>query len=164
MKIPKKIDLTPIPHPSGHELAADLAKAASSMPAVTREGQAEISAEFDKLTKALVKIAHESWRMEGAVLDPETGEPKSELSPQDARRLAKALEKINETLKSLGIKVYDRKGESWDAGLPDKVITDEPREGLSKEQIIRTLEPTIMWNETMVQRGKIDIASPPTEK
>jgi molecular chaperone GrpE (heat shock protein) len=164
MNIPEKIDLSAIPYPSPAELAADLAKAASSMPAETQEGQAASSAEVDRLTKALVAVANQSWRMAAAVLDPETKEPKSELSPQDARRVAKALEGMRETLESLGIKVVDRKGEPFDAGLPDKVITEEPREGLSKEQIIRTLRPTIIWNQTMVQRGEIDIAVPPVKK
>jgi hypothetical protein len=64
------------------------------------------------------------------------------------------------TFDSLGIRIIDRIGESFDAGLPDQVVTEEPREGLTREQIIRTIRPTIMWNQTMVQRGEIDIAVP----
>ena len=160
MKIPKKIDLTALPYPDAGDLADDLKKAASHEQDGLKEKKSASAAEIKNMTNALVSITHQSWRMGAAILDPETKEPKSEFSERDIRKAAKALETITETLESLGIKVVDRKGEPFDAGLPDKVVTEEAKEGLSKEQIIKTLRPTIIWHQTMVQRGEIDIATP----
>ena len=160
MKIPKKIDLTALPYPAAGDLADDLKKAASNEQDGLKEKKSASAAEIKKMTNALVSITHQSWRMGAAILDPETKEPKSEFSEQDARKAASALEKITNTLESLGIIVKDRKGLPFDAGLPEKVLTEEAKEGLSKEQIIRTVQPTIMWHQTMVQRGQIDIATP----
>ena len=42
--------------------------------------------------------------------------------------------------------------------LPTQIHTT--MEGITKEQVIRTIRPTIMWNQTMMQRGQIDIAVP----
>jgi hypothetical protein len=113
-----------------------------------------------ELSKALIAIAGQSWRLSTAVNDPETGDTKTELSPQEMRKLANALEAIQQSIQELGIRVIDRCNEDFHPGLPDQVVTEEPREGISKERIIRTIRPTIIWNQTMVQRGEIDIAVP----
>jgi len=112
------------------------------------------------LKKALVANANQVWRIASVVTDPETREPREELRPQDIRKIAKAIESFMETFDGLGIRVIDRLGEAFNAGLPDQVITEEAREGLTREQIIRTIRPTIVWNEVMLQRGEVDIAVP----
>ncbi|WP_395745398.1 hypothetical protein [Prosthecobacter sp.] len=110
--------------------------------------------------KALIAIANQSWRIGGALIEVETNEPKSVLSPQEIKKLSKALETICEATQALGIRVIDRCNEDFHPGLPDQVVTEEPREGISKERVIRTIRPTIMWHQTLVQRGEIDIAVP----
>lgn len=110
--------------------------------------------------KGLASISNQAWRIAGALLDPESKEPKTGLSSQEIRKINHALESIMASLGEVGIRIIDRQGETFNAGLPDEVISEEPREGISREQVLRTIRPTIMWNQTMVQRGEIDIAVP----
>lgn len=164
MKPPNKIDLTVVEFPSPADIVSTLGKILSSDTPPEKQSDSVNSDNVTMLSKALVTIANQAWRMSCAAIDSESKESKHELTTQDLKKIGNALDGMIETLTSLGIKVVDRLGESFDAGLPDQVVTEEIREGISKEQIIRTIRPTIMWNQTMVQRGEIDIAVPSTEK
>jgi molecular chaperone GrpE (heat shock protein) len=112
------------------------------------------------LQKSLITIANQMWRIASSIIDTESKEIKSELSAHEIKKVGNSLESIKETLGGVGLRVIDRLGESFNAGLPEQVVTEETQEGLSKEQIIRTIRPTIMWHQTMVQRGEIDVAVP----
>jgi hypothetical protein len=112
----------------------------------------------------MILITNQLWRIETVVNDPENGEIKTDLSSQEMRKIANALEAIKQSIGELGIRIKDRCNEDFHPGLPDQVVTEEPREGISKERIIRTIRPTILWNQTMVQRGEIDIAVPILKK
>jgi hypothetical protein len=159
MKLPEKLDITIIPLPSAVELANDLSGVFSSNQRSDRSADSASSTEII-LQKALVENANQVWRILTSVIDSESKEIKELISPQEIKKVANAIEKLIATFDSLGIRIIDRLGESFNAGLPDQVVTEEPREGLTREQIIRTIRPTIMWNQTMVQRGEIDIAVP----
>ena len=120
--------------------------------------------ELMALRRALVVVAHQAWRMGCVAIDAETKEPKEALSTLEIKRIASALENLAEILGELEIKTMDRVGEPFNAGLPEQVVTEEPQSGISQERIIRTIRPTILWKQTMVQRGEIDIAVPKAEK
>lgn len=156
MKIPDKLKMIKLEHPEAAELAAEFAKI---LPPKALIGQ-EDSSEIAMLSKALVAVANQTWRVTSAILDPESNEVKCELSTQEIKKVSNALEGIKEALGGIGIKIIDRLGEPFNAGLPEQVVTEEAQEGISKEQIIRTIRPTLMWHQTMVQRGEIDIAVP----
>ena len=159
MKSPEKLDLPTITLPSAAELASEVSKLLSCNPEPGRSSEESLSAEII-LRKALISNVNQIWRISTAVIDPETKEIKEELRPQEIRKIAKAIESLMEAFGGLGIRVIDRLGEPFNAGLPDQVVTEEPREGITREQIIRTIRPTIVWNDTMVQRGEVDIAVP----
>ncbi len=114
--------------------------------------------------KAMVQLASQFWRLSSVLKDAETDQPKTELNSQDIRKLSNIAEAMQEIILSLGIRVIDRCGEDFHPGLPDVVVTEEPKEGISKERIIRTIRPTILCGQTMVQRGEIDIAVPMEKK
>jgi hypothetical protein len=158
MNIPSILEIKVTSFPSAESLAGCIVGTAS--PAVPPETSALNSDTKLELSKALIAIAGQSWRLKTAITDPETGDTKNELSSQELRKVANALEAISQTLQELGIRVIDRCNEDFHPGLPDQVITEEPREGISKERIIRTIRPTIIWHQMMVQRGEIDIAVP----
>jgi hypothetical protein len=163
MKPPEKIDLPAIPLPSAAELAAVASTLLSSDQEPQRSHSASSTAE-PILQKALIMNANQIWRISSVVIDPETKEAREELRPQEIRKVAKAIESLMETFNGLGIRIIDRLGEPFNPGLPDQVVTEEPREGFTREQIIRTIRPTIVWNETMIQRGEVDIAVPAKTK
>lgn len=159
MKLPEKLDISIIPLPSAVELANHLAGVFSSGQRSDRSADPASSSEVI-LQKALVENVNQVWRIMNAVIDSEKKEIKALISPQEIKKVANAIEKLISIFDSLGIRIIDRLGESYDTGLPDQVVTEEPRERLTREEIIRTIRPTIMWNQTMVQRGEIDIAVP----
>jgi hypothetical protein len=163
MKPPKELDLPSIPRPSPAELTGEVSKLLSFDPEADRSSEASTSAE-PTLQKAVIMSANQIWRISSVVIDPETKEAREELRPQEIRKIVKAIESLMETFQGLGIRVIDRLGEPFNPGLPDQVVTEEPREGFTREQIIRTIRPTIVWNETMVQRGEVDIAVPAKTK
>lgn len=160
MKPPNKINLKTVQHPLASELAAELGKMLPPEILVEKENPAD----FTMLSSALVAVANQAWRISNAIFDSDSKEARSELSPQEVRKVGNALESIKETLGGLGLKIIDRLGEPFNAGLPEQVVTEESQEGISKEQIIRTIRPTLMWHQTMVQRGEIDIAVPAVKK
>lgn len=160
MKIPDKINLIAVEHPLASELAAELGKTLPPEILVAQNKSAEVT----MLSKALVTVANQTWRIAGAVIDPDSKDLKNELSGQDIKKVGNAIESIKDTLSGLGIKIIDRFGEPFNTGLPEQVVTEESRDGISKEQIIRTIRPTIMWHQTMAQRGEIDIVVPIVKK
>jgi hypothetical protein len=114
----------------------------------------------ENIVRSITLLASQSWRLSTVIIDAETEQPRAELNSQDIRKLSNIVEAMQEIIQSLGIRVIDRCGEDFHPGLPDLVVTEEPREGISKERIIRTIRPTILHGQTMVQRGEIDIAVP----
>ena len=114
------------------------------------------------MQKALISLANEYWLAEILLMDSETGEPKETLTTE-LKRLGSALERMKGVLTELGIKIHDRTGETFNPGLPYQVVTEEPRVGISTEQVTRTIKPTIIWQQTTVQRGEIEIAVPITK-
>ncbi len=160
MRIPDKLDLAMVAHPSAIQLASDLLQTLESESSSRQEASGATPAEVAMLQKSLISVANQVWRIASAIIDTDSRETKSELSAQEIKKVGNSLESIKETLGGLGIKVIDRLGEPFNAGLPEQVVTEETQEGISREQIIRTIRPTIMWHQTMVQRGEIDVAVP----
>jgi hypothetical protein len=163
MKLPKELKIPQINPPSAAELITQIALESTTPSTPTETGQ-RLENEIGLMSKAMILITNQLWRLETVVNDPENGEMKTDLSSQEMRKIANALEAIKQSVGELGIRIKDRCNEDFHAGLPDQVVTEEPREGISKERIIRTIRPTIFWNQTMVQRGEIDIAVPILKK
>ena len=160
MTPPNKLDITKFEFPDAAGFAEEIENSSTCCPTVSGQESNASAAAVQDLSKALISIANQAWRIGGAIIDPDTKDAKSELSAQEIKKVGNSLESIKETLGSLGIKIIDRLGEPFNAGLPEQVVTEESLEGISKEQIIRTIRPTLMWHQTMVQRGEIDIAVP----
>lgn len=160
MKIPPEIDLQKVRLPDAGELAAELLK---QNPGRDEVAKAEhVSSTQIAMQKALISLTNECWLAEVLVMDRETGEPKETLTTE-LKRLGSALERMKGILTELGIKIHDRTGEAFNPGLPYQVVTEEPRVGINTEQVTRTIKPTIIWQQTTVQRGEIEIAVPITK-
>jgi hypothetical protein len=163
MRLPKELQIPQIAPPSVVELLTQTALQ-STHPNTPPEASQRLENEIGLMSKTMILITNQLWRIETVVNDPENGEMKTDLSSQEMRKIANALEAIKQSVGELGIRIKDRCNEDFHPGLPDQVVTEEPREGISKERIIRTIRPTIFWNQTMVQRGEIDIAVPILKK
>lgn len=160
IKIPEELAIPRASYPSPTELTNIVTQAGAPIVCESGGKLDPREGEITNLSKAMISLANQIWRMSVAIRDSDSKEAKAEFTSQDVRKISNALDAMGETIDGLGIKVIDRLNESFNAGLPDQVVTEEPREGISKEQIIRTIRPTIIWHQTMVQRGEIDIAVP----
>ncbi len=156
MKIPESLNIPPSDFPSAVSDLASLEKVAPE----SRSSSANESDEVTAMRRAVITAANQAWRMGLALNDSETQESKTELTNHDLRKLNQAYESLKQALTGLGLRIFDRNGEDFHPGLPEQVITEEAQEGITRERIIRTIRPTIMWHQTMVQRGEIDIAFP----
>jgi hypothetical protein len=161
MKIPEELVLPSPDWPDAHELARELAKQLSSH-GQTGLGDAKIVVEVisPSLAKPILSLATSAWRLRGKVIDPLSNEINEDISKDDLKKMARYLEAIYAALAEIGIAIKDRRGEAFDYGLPEKVVAAEPQEGLSREQIVETVRPTIYWNEKLVQQGEVIIATP----
>ena len=153
-KLPSYIEIVVHPYPSADELLQQVD------PIPTSSSSREASLDITAIRSQICPFADQLWRLQGVIFEGENREVRDGLNGAEVRKLARSLEAMEAIIESIGIRVIDRCDQDWDAGLPETVITEEPKEGISKERILRTIRPTIMWNQTMVQRGEIDIAVP----
>jgi hypothetical protein len=107
------------------------------------------------IARALVTIANHAWKAASRSSNPDSFD-----SASDLRRVQRSLTGIMEALNEIGLEVRNHTGDTFDYGLPLKVITAQPTQGIEKEVIIETLRPTLFWNNNIVQMGEVIIASP----
>ena len=112
-------------------------------------------------TTELLVIVLNAWRIKTKTVDPISKEPKEELAKEDVKRICRHLESIYDSFTRLGIQIIDRTGESFDYGLPEKVVAAKPQDGISKELVLETLRPTVKWNNKIFP-GEVEIATPKT--
>jgi len=110
--------------------------------------------------KNLSGLATHAWKLRGRVIDPQTKEPRDEIKKEDVRKMVRHVEAMFEALTALNVEVRDRTGETFDYGLPDKIVASNPQAGLTKELIVETIRPTIYWMNHIAQTGEVVIATP----
>ena len=104
-------------------------------------------------------IVINAWKIKSRMTDALSKELKAELAKDDVKKISRYLESIFDSFARLGIEIIDRTGESFDYGLPEKVVTAKPQDGISKELVLETLRPTIKWNN-QIYPGEVEIATP----
>jgi hypothetical protein len=110
------------------------------------------------IAKMMAMVATNAWKLKTKMSGGEEREIKEEW-----KRLYRHVDAIFENLADVGVEVKDRTGEPFDYGLPEKVITSHPTPGISRESVIETIRPTIYFNNQIIQRGEVVIATPETE-
>ena len=91
-------------------------------------------------------IVINAWKIKSRMTDALSKELKEELAKDDVKKISRYLESIFDSFARLGIEIIDRTGECFDYGLPEKVVTAKPQDGICKELVLETLRPTIKWN------------------
>lgn len=107
------------------------------------------------IVDALAAIATNACRARNRMVDPDSGEVKEEM-----KRVYRDIGAQYDALDQIGIKISDMRGKPYDAGMALTVITFEPQPGLSKDQIIETIKPTVTWNGQMIQVGEVIVGTP----
>lgn len=107
-----------------------------------------------QLVKALVEIATHVWKAKTRMVDGLSGEVRDEM-----KRVYGDIERIYKCFDELGIVIKDHTGETFDYGLPLKVIATKPMT-VNEEVVTETLKPTIYWQDKIIQHGEVEIGTP----
>jgi hypothetical protein len=162
MKIPEELEIRGVEWPDPHELASEVLKYSTALQHDELEGS--LPSEFvvsRPFVKAVLAVATNAWRIRTKLLDSISGELREDLAKEDFRKVNRYADAILEALTNIGLEVKDRTGETFDYGMPEKVIAAQPQEGLNREQVIETIRPSVYWGNQIVQHGEVIIATPP---
>lgn len=162
MEPPPELKIRQPDFPTGLELANDLAKSLAEQSKADGEkspGIKTVDTVPVTFAKETLAIVINIWRIKSRMTDALSKKPKEELAKEDVKKIARYLESIHDSFIQLGIEIIDRTGESFDYGLPEKVVTAKPQEGISKELVVETLRPTVKWNN-QIYPGEVEIATP----
>jgi hypothetical protein len=107
------------------------------------------------ILRGLADIATNAWRARSKMLDGASGEVRDEM-----KRVFRHIEGILETFKEMGLEIKDHTGDPFDYGLPLKVVTTQPTQGIVKESVLETIKPTIYWQKQIIQMGEVVITTP----
>jgi hypothetical protein len=107
------------------------------------------------MVHAMADIATNAWKAKEKMTFGDSGEVRDEM-----KRVFRHVESILESLREMGLEVKSHTGESFDYGLPLKVVTTQPTQGITKESVIETIKPTIYWQSKIIQMGEVVIATP----
>ena len=154
MKPPKKFRIKVREIPNDEELIEKLSQ--MRLPASEAEG---VSGELHYvvaplLVKALVDIATHVWKARSRMVDAFSGEVRDEM-----KRIYGDMERIYKCFDELGIVIKDHTGETFDYGLPLKVIATKPMT-INEEIVTETLKPTIYWHDKIIQHGEVEVGTP----
>jgi hypothetical protein len=105
--------------------------------------------------KGMADIATNVWKAKAKMLDCASGEVRDEM-----KRVYRHIESVLESLHEMGIELKDHTGDAFDYGLPLRVITTQPTQGITREEVIETIKPTIYWHHRIIQMGEVVIATP----
>jgi hypothetical protein len=161
MKTPRELSLPDPDWPDPVELAREIEKLCEAGQLELAKGDAQIVVAIPQtFAKATITVATNAWKLRTRLIDRHSGEVRENLSKEDVKKMARYIESIYEAFAEIGIEIKDRTGEAFDYGLPEKVVTAQPQEGLTRERIVETLRPTIYWKEKLAQQGEVIIATP----
>lgn len=122
----------------------------------TRGGEVEIRHTIPpNVIKGMADIATNVWKAKAKMTDGSSGEVREEM-----KRVYRHIEGVLETLHEMGLEVKDHTGDAFDYGLPLKVVTTQPTQGLTREVVVETIKPTIYWQQQIIQMGEVVIATP----
>ncbi|MCX6973107.1 MAG: hypothetical protein NTZ94_02205 [Verrucomicrobia bacterium] len=153
MKIPSELSLPKASFPDSAELLKNLDK--------MKENSLDSSGITLPVSfvEKIISIAINIWRIQSRILSSETGDPKEEIQSSEVRKIARNMESITNCFQDIGLEIIDRKGQQFDYGLPEKVVTAKQTPGISKEIVLETIIPTIKWKDKIFA-GEVEIATP----
>lgn len=138
------------PHwPDLAEAMEDLADMLESAPSGAKKGSEKEAG----LLNLAVEMGTSVWRLQRRL----TAE--GEL-PEELRRLSRDLKSVWDALRQENIEIVDHTGETFDSHMALRVIAFQPTAGLSCEQVIETIKPTIYRKDKLVQMGEVIVGVP----
>lgn len=105
---------------------------------------------------ALADLATNLWRAQKRLLGD--GDVPTEL-----KKHLRPVEAALECLERLHVKVTDHTGQRYDAGMAVKVISCQPKHGVTEPTVGETLKPTVSFREQVVQNADVTVDEPPLD-
>lgn len=149
IRYPKEYRIAAPDWPDLAEAMDDLAGLLESAPSGAKAGSEKEAG----LLNLAVEMGTAVWRLQRRL----TAE--GEL-PEELRRLSRDLKSAWDALRQEGIEVKDHTGEKFDSHMALRVIQFQPTPGLTCEQVIETIKPTIYRKDRMVQIGEVIVGVP----
>lgn len=104
----------------------------------------------------LAKLSTGLWRLKQNMVKPGTDEPLDEM-----RRAWRHFASLWDLLAENEIEIRDHTGSPYQAGMVVGVVAFQPTEGVTHEQIVETIRPTVYYKKQILQVGEVIVASPP---
>lgn len=105
--------------------------------------------------KSLIGIATNAWRARSKMIERDSAEPKDEM-----KRVFRHIEGIYDQLRQVGCEIVDHTGRTYDSGMAIQTISFEPTPGLTRDEILETVKPTITLQGKIVQMGEVVVGTP----
>jgi hypothetical protein len=102
------------------------------------------------LEHVLAEVATGLWRLQRR-LGSDTPE---------TRAAARQVRRILDVLGDADIRIDDHHGVPFDPGLAIDVVAYQPTEGVEREQVIDTEQPSVFRGTTTLQRGRVIVGVP----
>ena len=155
MKHPDEFKIPPGEFPDGSRVIETVVRIHQAMLAESKGGGEVRHAVPANVVKGMADIATNIWKAKMKMLDGASGEVRDEM-----KRVYRNIESVLESLDEMGLELKDHTGDAFDYGLPLKVITTQPTQGITRENVIETIKPTIYWQQQIIQMGEVVIATP----
>ncbi len=154
MKQPKEFQIPPAQFPDRNRVIETVVRIQQAMLVETKEVTEVRGAIPAHVVKGMADIATNVWKANAKMLDV-SGEVRDEM-----KRVHRHIASVLESLHEIGLEVKDHTGDAFDYGLPLKVVTTQPTQGITRESVIETIKPTIYWQQQIIQMGEVVIATP----
>ncbi len=113
---------------------------------------------FISQMRLLADIGTGLWRLRQRLVSPDTDQPLEEM-----RRAYRFFASVWDTLHDAGVTIQDHTHTPYDPHLALKVLTYEPTPGVTREQVLETIKPSVYYHQRCIQMGEIIVAIPPEE-
>lgn len=97
------------------------------------------------------------WRIRQKLVDPTTGQP-----IDATRRAFRHLDTLWSTLSEAGLEIRGHTGEVLPRGgsLSLKIIAFQPTPGTSRDYVLETIKPSVLYKGSLVQMAEVIVAAP----
>ena len=112
-------------------------------------------ADLRQAIQTLVAVATALWRVRSKLETASTVE-----LPPELRHLPRHIQAAWDALAAGKIEVKDHKGERYVPGMAVNPLAFQPTAGVGSEVIHETIQPSVFYGDTLVQRADVIVASP----
>ena len=155
MKQPDEFKIPLVEFPDENRLIEKVMRIQQALLTDTKGGVEVRHTVPSNVVKGMADIATNAWKAKTKMVDSSSGEVRDEM-----KRVYRHIESVLESLQEMGLEVKDHTGDAFHYGLPLKVVTTQPTQGITRENVIETIKPTIYWQQQIIQMGEVVIATP----